>query len=139
MYCYGHNFVIIGSILEILDVLSSPNRVASNFGTLCDNGRLLGDDCRRFRDSDQSLNPDTIPDIFSVQGLVDIPKSSAVIPQQSAVIAQSTKIRNYSIRAAQNIQIFKNRPNNHKVMSITVPLKKRTFFTSRISENPGFS
>ena len=66
MHCYGHNFVIIGSILEILDVLSSPNRVASNFGTLCDNGRLLGDDCRRFRDSDQSLNPDTIPDIFSV-------------------------------------------------------------------------
>ena len=43
MYCYGHNFVIIGSILEILDVLSSPNRVASNFGILCDNGRLLGD------------------------------------------------------------------------------------------------
>ena len=38
MDCYGHNFVIIGSILEILDVLSSPNRVASNFGTLCDKG-----------------------------------------------------------------------------------------------------
>ena len=52
MDCYGHNFVIIGSILEILDVLSSPNRVASNFGTLCDNGRLLGDNSRRFRDSD---------------------------------------------------------------------------------------
>ena len=38
MDCYGHNFVIIGSILEILDVLSSPNRAASNFGTLCDKG-----------------------------------------------------------------------------------------------------
>ena len=60
MHCYGHNFVIIGSILEILDVLSSPNRVASNFGTLCDNGRLLGDNSRRFRDSDQSLNPENI-------------------------------------------------------------------------------
>ena len=60
MDCYGHNFVIIGSILEILDVLSSPNRVASNFGTLCDNGRLLGDNSRRFRDIDQSLNPENI-------------------------------------------------------------------------------
>ena len=65
MDCYGHNFVIIGSILEILDVLSSPNRVASNFGTLCDNGRLLGDNSRRFRDSDQSLNPENIGDSIS--------------------------------------------------------------------------
>ena len=48
MHCYGHNFVIIVSILEILDVLSSPNRVASNFGTLCDNGRLLGDNADDF-------------------------------------------------------------------------------------------
>ena len=48
IYCYGHNFVIIGSILEILDVLSSPHRVASNFGTLCDNGRLLGDNADDF-------------------------------------------------------------------------------------------
>ena len=53
MHCYGHNFVIIGSILEILDVLSSPNRVASNFETLCDSGRLLGDNNRRFGDSNQ--------------------------------------------------------------------------------------
>ena len=33
MHCYGHNFVIIGLILEILDVLSSPDHVASKFGT----------------------------------------------------------------------------------------------------------
>ena len=48
MHCYGHNFVIIGSVLENLDVLSSPNRVASNFGTLCDNDRLLGDNADDF-------------------------------------------------------------------------------------------
>ena len=73
---YGHNFVIIGSILEILDVLSSPNRVASNFGTLCDNGRRLGDNSRRFREnSDKSQ---LIPK--SRKYMVAIPKSSAVIP-----------------------------------------------------------
>ena len=65
MHCYGHNFVIIGSILEILDVLSSPNRVASNFGTLCDNGRLLGDNTADgLGDSNQLRNP-----LFSDQTL----------------------------------------------------------------------
>ena len=47
---------------------------------------------------------------------------------------KSMKHRKYTIRAAQNIQNFKNRPNNHKVMSITVHLKKRQFFSSRISD-----
>ena len=74
------------------------------------------------------------PDIFWIQGFVAIPKSSAVIPQPSAVIAQSTKIRSYSIRAAQNIQNFKNRPNNHKVMSITVHLKKHHFFLQELAK-----
>ena len=82
MHCYGHNFVIIGSILEILDVLSSPNRVASNFGTLCDNGRLLGDNSRRFRDSDQSLNPENIGDSISD---LDLFKITATVYQRSVV------------------------------------------------------
>ena len=82
MHCYGHNFVIIGSILEILDVLSSPNRVASNFGTLCDNGRLLGDNSRRFRDSDQSLNRENIGDSISD---LDLFKITATVYQRSVV------------------------------------------------------
>ena len=82
MHCYGHNFVITGSILEILDVLSSPNRVASNFGTLCDNGRLLGDNSRRFRDSDQSLNRENIGDSISD---LDWFKITATVYQRSVV------------------------------------------------------
>ena len=33
LFSNEHNSATIGSILEILDVLSSPNHVASNFGT----------------------------------------------------------------------------------------------------------
>ena len=33
LFSNGHNFAIIGSILEILDVLSCPNQVASTFDT----------------------------------------------------------------------------------------------------------
>ena len=33
LFSNQHNFATIGSILEILDVLSSPDHVLSNFGT----------------------------------------------------------------------------------------------------------
>ena len=47
------NFATIGSILEILDVLNSPYRVLSKFGTLCDNARLFCDNFRRCGDNNR--------------------------------------------------------------------------------------
>ena len=38
------------------------------------------------------------------------------------------------IRAAQNIQNFKNQPNNHKVMSITVHLKNGLFVYQELAK-----